>query len=69
MVILTIGALTFVIDFPLKHLSEFANQLSVSENISGQKNLSRNKDIVLSLHGRPISLCNLVKTILPRELI
>ena len=47
----------FVLDFLLM---QFAIQLSVSENIPGQKNRSRtcNNDIVLSLIGCPMSLCN-----------
>ena len=52
----------FVLDFLLMHLSQFVTQLSVSENIPGQKNRSRNNDIVLSLLGCPMSLCNPFKS-------
>ena len=53
--ILTNGALLFVSNFHLKHLSYRFIQFSLSDEIPGQKNLSLNKETVLSRPGCPIS--------------
>ena len=51
MLIFTYGALTSVLDFLLIHLSQLLTHCSVSDVIPGQKNLSCNTDMVLSLLG------------------